>query len=166
MNLSFSDDDLSFQKEVRAWLEENWDQESRTKSKVSALGRLSKEDHIRWQKRLAEKGWAAPNWPTEHGGAGFTANQNYLFDLELARVGAPSVIPFGITMVAPVIMKFGNDAQKDFFLPDQIVYPGPFFVVVGGAGVELLLLSSSEVSRLIWFCSSALTSDIFSASYI
>ena len=53
----------------------------------------------------------------EYGGAGFTPVQNYIFDLERAKVGAPGVVPFGITMVAPVIMKFGTNAQKDYFLP-------------------------------------------------
>ena len=73
---------------------------------------------MRWQQKLAERGWAAPNWPVEHGGAGFTATQNYIFDLEMARAGAPRVLPFGITMVAPVIMKFGTEEQKRRFLPD------------------------------------------------
>ena len=82
-----------------------------------ALGKLSKEDLVGWQKRLAEKGWAATNWPTEYGGAAFTPTQSYIWDAERARVGAPGVIPFGITMVAPVIMKFGTDEQKAKFLP-------------------------------------------------
>ena len=41
---------------------------------LAALGKLSKEDRVAWQQRLAEKGWAARNWPAEHGGAGFTAS--------------------------------------------------------------------------------------------
>lgn len=117
MDISFSDEDRAFQKEVRTWLETAWPAEMREKQARSALGRLSKEDHVAWQKRLAEKGWAATNWPVEYGGAAFTPTQNYIFDLERARVGAPTVIPFGITMVAPVIMKFGTDEQKAQFLP-------------------------------------------------
>ena len=117
MDISFSEEDRQFQQEVRSWLEQAWPQEMRDKQARSALGRLSKEDHVAWQKRLAEKGWAAVNWPAEYGGAKFTPTQNYIFDLERARVGAPGVIPFGITMVAPVIMKFGTDEQKAEFLP-------------------------------------------------
>ena len=117
MDISFDQADREFQQEVRSWLETAWPQEMQDKQARSALGRLSKEDLVGWQKRLAEKGWAATNWPAEYGGAGFTPNQNYIFDLERARVGAPGVIPFGITMVAPVIMKFGTQEQKDFFLP-------------------------------------------------
>ncbi|MFW6093115.1 MAG: acyl-CoA dehydrogenase family protein [Pseudomonadota bacterium] len=118
MDLSFSEEDRKFQQEVRAWLETAWPQEMRDKQARSAMGRLSKEDTIAWQKRLAEKGWAATNWPKEYGGADFTPTQKYIFDLERARVGAPGVLPFGITMVAPVIMKFGTQAQKDKYLPD------------------------------------------------
>ncbi|MBX3707326.1 MAG: acyl-CoA dehydrogenase family protein [Pseudomonadales bacterium] len=118
MDLAFSAEDRKFQQEARAWLETAWPVEMRERQARSALGKLSKDDLVRWQKRLAEKGWAAVNWPKEYGGAGFTPTQNYIFDLERARVGAPGVVPFGITMVAPVIMKFGTQAQKDRYLPD------------------------------------------------
>lgn len=82
------------------------------------MPRTSKAEQVAWQQRLAERGWAAPNWPVEHGGAGFTPAQNYILDLEMARAGAPRTLPFGITMVAPVIMKFGTEEQKQRFLPD------------------------------------------------
>jgi len=117
VDLSFNEDDRLFQQEVRDWLVDAWPQEMRDKQARSAQGRLSKEDLVGGQKRLAEKGWAATNWPAEHGGAKFTPTQSYLFDLERARVGAPGVIPFGMTMVAPVIMKFGTEQQKSHFLP-------------------------------------------------
>jgi len=116
--MTFSDADRRFQQEVRTWLADAWPEEVRKRQSRSALGRLSKEDHVRWQKALAAKGWAAVDWPKEHGGAAFTPTQNYIFDLERARVGAPAVMPFGMTMVAPVIMKFGTEEQKRRFLPD------------------------------------------------
>lgn len=118
MNLEFSDEERAFQQEVRQWLEENWTEEMRERQARSALGRLGRDDIVRWQKRLAEKGWAAPNWPAEYGGAEFTPTQKYIFDLERARVGAPGMLPFGVSMVAPVIMKFGTQEQKDKYLPD------------------------------------------------
>ncbi|MFK7913934.1 MAG: acyl-CoA dehydrogenase family protein [Pseudomonadales bacterium] len=118
MNFDFSEQDRAFQAEVRSWLEENWPQEVRDRKARSAMGHLTKDDFVSWQQRLAGKGWAATNWPKEHGGAGFTPTQSYIFDLERARIGAPNVIPFGITMVAPVIMKFGTEEQKQRFLPD------------------------------------------------
>ncbi|MYF11808.1 MAG: pimeloyl-CoA dehydrogenase large subunit [Gammaproteobacteria bacterium] len=118
MDFSFSAEDREFQREVRAWLDEAWPEPARERRARSALARISKAEQMRWQQKLAERGWAAPNWPVEHGGAGFTATQNYIFDLEMARAGAPRVLPFGITMVAPVIMKFGTEEQKRRFLPD------------------------------------------------
>src|SRR5262249_6482460 len=118
MDLTFSDDDRRFQQDVRAWLDEAWPPVARQRQNRSALGRVSKADQIAFQRALHAKGWAATHWPREHGGAGFTPAQNYIFDLERARVGAPMVIPFGMTMVAPVIMKFGTDAQKRKYLPD------------------------------------------------
>ena len=118
MDFSFSAEDREFQREVRAWLDEAWPEPARERRARSALARISKTEQMRWQQKLAERGWAAPNWPVEHGGAGFTATQNYIFDLEMARAGAPRVLPFGITMVAPVIMKFGTEEQKRRFLPD------------------------------------------------
>lgn len=118
VDFSFSEADLAFQREVRDWLESAWPAEARRRRAQTAMGRTSREEQVEWQQRLAERGWAAPNWPVEHGGAGFTPTQNYLFDLEMARAGAPRVLPFGITMVAPVIMKFGTEEQKQRFLPD------------------------------------------------
>jgi alkylation response protein AidB-like acyl-CoA dehydrogenase len=118
VNLAFSADDRRFQTEVRDWLETAWPIEMREKQSRSALQKLSKEDLVAWQQRLAAKGWAAINWPEAHGGPGFTATQKYIFDLERARVGAPGVIPFGITMVAPVLMRFGTEEQKARYLPD------------------------------------------------
>tara|TARA_Y100001933_G_scaffold264791_1_gene332659 strand:+ start:2668 stop:3882 length:1215 start_codon:yes stop_codon:yes gene_type:complete len=118
VNLEFTEEERAFQQEVRSWLETAWPQEMRERQARSALGKLGKDDLVRWQKKLAEKGWAATNWPVEYGGADFTPTQKYIFDLERARVGAPGVVPFGMTMVAPVIMKFGTQEQKDRYLPD------------------------------------------------
>jgi alkylation response protein AidB-like acyl-CoA dehydrogenase len=117
LDIAFTEQDKEFQKEVSGWLDQAWPKEMRDKQAKSALSKLSKTDIVNWQKKLAEKGWAATNWPVEHGGADFSPTQSYIFDLERARVGAPGVVPFGITMVAPVIMKFGTVEQKQQFLP-------------------------------------------------
>ena len=55
MDLTFSEQDRAFQQEVRDWLSQAWPQEMRDKQARSALGKLSKEDLVGWQKRLAEK---------------------------------------------------------------------------------------------------------------
>ena len=149
MDFSFSDADREFQSEVRTWLDTAWPEEMRERQGKSAMRRLSKDDHVNWQKRLNEKGWAATNWPAEHGGAKFTATQNYIFDMELSRVGAPGVIPFGMSMVAPVIMKFGTEEQKAKYLPDILAtnvwwcqgYSEP------GSGSDLAALSTKAEDK-------------------
>lgn len=118
MDLSFSKEDEAFRQEVRQFIAENYTDDIRAKSARSKHGYIDKEGHVTWQKRLAKKGWLAPNWPTEYGGPGFTHSQKYIFDVEMGRAGVPHVIPFGPTMVAPVIMKFGTPEQKKKFLPD------------------------------------------------
>lgn len=117
MQLTFSKDDESFRSEVRAFIAERFDEDLQHKMACSKNGYLDKAGQVKWQKALNDKGWVAVNWPKEFGGAGFTANQKYLFDVEMAAAGTPVVSPMGIKMVAPVIMAFGDDAQKKKYLP-------------------------------------------------
>ncbi len=116
MNIDFSDQELKFRDEVRAFLREKFPEDLRQKQAAGIA--LSKEDIVRWQKILFERGWAAVNWPVEYGGTGWSAVQKYIFANELAMANAPEMIPFGVKMVAPVIYTYGNDAQKERFLPD------------------------------------------------
>ena len=118
MDLNFSEEDFTFQQEVRDWIKENYPEDMRQRHKRSASGHLDKEDHVYWQQALYKKGWAGLNWPAEYGGPEFTPTQRYLYDLEMASADTLGIMPFGQSMVAPVIMKYGNDAQKKKFLPD------------------------------------------------
>ena len=102
MNLEFSSEDLAFQTEVRTWIEENLTADMREVLERSPTGHLGKDLQIEWQKRLNSKGWAVPNWPEEWGGPSWTPTEKYIFDLEMSRAGAPRMLPFGATMVAPV----------------------------------------------------------------
>ena len=117
MDLAFTAEDRAFAKEVRDWIEEAYTPELRAKQALSKNGYLDKEGMVEWQKKLHERGWIAPNWPTEYGGAGFTAGQKYIFHMEMAAAGTPQVTPMGLGMVAPVIMAFGNEEQKKQHLP-------------------------------------------------
>ncbi|HEX2140055.1 MAG TPA: acyl-CoA dehydrogenase family protein [Woeseiaceae bacterium] len=116
MNIDFSDEELAFREEVRQFLRDRYPDSLRAKQLAGTP--LSKEDIVRWQKILYERGWAAVNWPVEYGGTGWSAVQKYIFANELAAANAPEMIPFGVKMVAPVIYTFGNEAQKARFLPD------------------------------------------------
>mgnify|MGYP003626586884 CR=1 FL=1 len=118
MDLAFSKEDETFRQEVRQFIEEAYTPGMRAKHARSKHGYMDKDSHVTWQKALAKKGWLAPNWPAEYGGPGFTASQKYIYDVEMGRAGVPHTIPFGPTMVAPVIMKFGTPEQKKRFLPD------------------------------------------------
>jgi alkylation response protein AidB-like acyl-CoA dehydrogenase len=118
MDLNFSKDELAFRDEVRSFIAEHFDAEMRAAMKRTRTGYIAKHLHIRWQKRLHERGWLAPNWPQEYGGPGWTAAQRYIYDQEMMSAGAPIVVPFGPRMLAPVIMKFGTPEQKQKYLPD------------------------------------------------
>ena len=116
MNADFTIEELAFQKEVSTFLENEFPIEFRTK--IDANRRLSKKEIIRWQKILYKKGWAAPTWPVEFGGTGWSQVQRHIFATEMGLIGAPEPVPFGMKMVAPVIMEYGTEEQKNRFLPD------------------------------------------------
>ncbi|WP_374299752.1 acyl-CoA dehydrogenase family protein [Ferrovibrio sp.] len=118
MDLNFTADELAFRDEVRRFIEQNFDSEMRAAMARTRTGYIAKHLHIRWQKALNEKGWLAPNWPVEYGGPGWTPTQRYIYEQEMSSAGAPIVVPFGPRMLAPVIMKFGTEAQKKKYLPD------------------------------------------------
>ena len=115
MELSYTAADEAFRAEVRAWIDANLP--AVTKAKMLGHRRLTKDEFQSWHKKLHAVGWVAPSWPVEWGGSGWTPTQKHIFDEESARAGAPQVLPFGITMVAPVMMRFGNEGQKRHYLP-------------------------------------------------
>ena len=98
MNLSFSEEDLKFQQEVRAFIKENYP--SDIKEKMDAGIPTTKEDIVTWQKILSEKGWFAINWPEEHGGTGWSVTQKFIFQNELAEANTPNIVPFGVSTVS------------------------------------------------------------------
>ncbi len=115
MDLNFTPEEQAFRAEVRAFVDAELP--AALRDKVLGGKHLSKDDFVGWHKTLYRKGWVAPNWPVEYGGTGWNAVQRQIFEEELADAGAPATLPFGLRMVAPVIMAFGSQAQKDYFLP-------------------------------------------------
>ena len=116
MNVDFSPEELAFQEEVRAFFRDECPEDIRQQQESGA--ELRPESQIRWQQLLHKKGWAGVNWPVEYGGTGWTPVQKYIFATEEANANAPIIIPFGLSMVGPVIYTFGNEEQKQRFLPD------------------------------------------------
>ena len=115
MNLDYSPEEQKFRDEVRSFISAHLPADIRDRAKTGARG--GKEDIVRWQKILYEKGWGASSWPEQYGGPGWNAVQRHIFEDECAEAGTPMQLPFGLKMVAPVIMRFGNEAQKSHFLP-------------------------------------------------
>ena len=112
MDIALSADDVAFREEVQNFFDTQFTPE--VEANMRAKGATGM---VEWQKILYEKGWVAPNWPVEHGGTGWSATQKYIFETERSLRGIPDVVPFGLVMVANVIMAFGTDEQKEHFLP-------------------------------------------------
>ncbi|MFN3451998.1 MAG: acyl-CoA dehydrogenase family protein [Sphingorhabdus sp.] len=145
MQLEFSPEEIAFQKEVRTFIAENYPENLRS---VQDEGHdLSKEDFLSWHRILAKKGWIAPAWPVEYGGTGWTATQRFIWSEELAAADCVATMPFGLSMVGPVIYTFGTPEQKAKFLPG--VLSGDDWWCQGysepGAGSDLASLRTKAV---------------------
>jgi pimeloyl-CoA dehydrogenase large subunit len=115
MDLRFTDEELAFRDEVRAFFRTALPDSIRAKM---VEGRHpSKDDLVTWTRILHEKGWSVPHWPVEYGGTGWGPVQQYIFRDELQQAPAPEPLPFGANMVGPVIYTFGSEEQKRRFLP-------------------------------------------------
>ncbi|RCV87533.1 acyl-CoA dehydrogenase family protein [Billgrantia montanilacus] len=115
MNLEFTAEEQAFRREVRDFLAAKLPYGIRERVRLGR--RLSADDHLCWQNLLSERGWLGVNWPQEHGGPGWGPVERHIFDEECAAAHAPTIVPFGVSMVAPVIMKFGSETQKRHYLP-------------------------------------------------
>jgi len=116
MEISFTEKDLEFRDEIKSWIEHDYPQHIKNKQEKGEA--LTKEDVIEFHKALSTKGWMGYNWPAEYGGTGWTSTQIYIFQKEFGLAGCPNILPFGVSMVGPVIYTFGNEEQKKRFLPD------------------------------------------------
>jgi alkylation response protein AidB-like acyl-CoA dehydrogenase len=145
MDLNYSSDEAAFRDHVRGWLRQNLPEDLR--AKVAANAHLSRDDLVRWHRILAKQGWVAPSWPQEWGGTGWNVVQRYIFEEECGYAGAPPLVPFGLTMCASVLLRFGTAAQKQRFLPR--IYNGDDFWCQGysepGAGSDLAALKTRAV---------------------
>jgi alkylation response protein AidB-like acyl-CoA dehydrogenase len=120
MDINFSDADNQFRQEVKDYLENKYPKH--VKEKQNNGEQLTKQDMIDYHKSLYEQGWAGYNWPVEYGGTGWSPTQIYIFQEELGYANTPTILPFGLNMVGPVIYTFGNEEQKKRFLPDILEF--------------------------------------------
>lgn len=145
MDLNFTPEEEAFRAEVKEFL--------RTKLPPSYAERisrglgLSKEEHENWHARLNEQGWLASHWPVEYGGTGWTAVQQSIFNEECEAACAPRILPFGVSMLGPVLLKFGSEAQRAYWLPRML--DGSDWWCQGysepGAGSDLASLKTTAV---------------------
>lgn len=142
MDLTLSPADLAFRNEVRAFIADTLPHD--IAETFHNAGRHSFAQMMRWHQILHEKGWVAPHWPVEHGGAGWSVMQQHIFDTEAMAAGAPRLRPFGLRMIGPILIHFGNDAQRARFLPP--ILSGEEYWCQGfsepGAGSDLASLTT------------------------
>ena len=117
MDLALSVEDIAFRDEVRRFLDEKLTAELRAEAARQAGVFAEADLNRRWHRILYERGWIAPAWPKQYGGAAFSAVQRYIYESELAEAGAPAIPAMGLQMCGPVLMGYGSEAQKAFHLP-------------------------------------------------
>jgi alkylation response protein AidB-like acyl-CoA dehydrogenase len=147
MDLRFTADEHAFREEVRSFVQNNVPVDIR--AKMLDHRHLQKSDYVRWQRILQAHGWGAPAWPKQWGGTGWSALQRLIFEIEAARAGAPRLFPAGLTMLAPVLMKYGSKAHQERFLP-RILHSEDFWCQgysEPGAGSDLASLRTRAVRR-------------------
>jgi alkylation response protein AidB-like acyl-CoA dehydrogenase len=145
MDLTYTPDEEAFRAEVRAFLDMKLPHDIREKVRLGK--RLCKDDFMRWQKILHDRGWGAGRWPRPFGGAGWTVVQDHIFEEERATAGAPPQIAFALRMIGPVLMAFGNPWQQGYFLPKIVA--GEHFWCQGfsepGSGSDLASLRTEAL---------------------
>ncbi|CAJ1506116.1 acyl-CoA dehydrogenase family protein [[Mycobacterium] kokjensenii] len=148
MDLRWSEEDRAFQAEVREFLDQKLTPELRRAGRLMTSVYADHEASMAWQAILHERGWAAPAWPVAHGGCDWSLTQHYIFSRESTLAGAPALSPMGIRMVAHAIIRYGTEAQKDYFLPR--ILTGEVFFCQGysepEAGSDLAALTMAAVS--------------------
>ena len=115
----------SFRQETRTWLETNCPPEMRlpmTGEQEAVWGgrdaSFPSPQARTWLEAMGKKGWTCPTWPAEYGGGGLTPAENKVLQSELARINArPALTSFGISMLGPVLLEYGTEAQKQEHLP-------------------------------------------------
>lgn len=115
MDVNLNPGQLAFRDEVRAFIRERLPAEVRERMRAGLFPR--KQDIVAWQRILNERGWAAPHWPKRYGGADMGQVERLILLEEIYRAPAPMPSVFNVVMLGPVLLKFGTEAQKDFFLP-------------------------------------------------
>jgi acyl-CoA dehydrogenase len=120
VDLEFTADELSFQQEVHEFLEQNFPAHIKEATARTPTVFVDPGPAMEWQAILVKKGWAVPSWPEEWGGTNWTPTQKYIFSMECARAGTPAYNPLSLALLAPVLLGFGTEEQKQKYLPKML----------------------------------------------
>lgn len=120
MNTEVTTDLEVFQKETKAWLEANCPESMRKPVKKftelymgGSKNDFASKDQEIWFERMRDKGWTAPTWPKEYGGGGLSKAENKILKSEMKKLSCqPPLWSFGLSMLGPALLEFGNEAQK------------------------------------------------------
>ena len=139
----------AFREEVRAFLAAELTPELRAAGRKTTATHSEIEACKEWHRRLYKRGWIAPAWPVEHGGAGWTPAQRLIFELECALNDAPILFAAGIRNMGPLLIAIGTPEQKQRYLP--AILSGEDLWCQGysepGAGSDLAALQIRAVSQ-------------------
>ncbi|MDZ4296880.1 MAG: acyl-CoA dehydrogenase family protein [Moraxellaceae bacterium] len=147
MNLVASTEDREFQAQVKDFISDHLTDDIRRAGRLATSVFADPELTMAWQRILHAKGWAAPHWPVEYGGTGWTLSQRAIFAEALINADAPPLIPMGLMMCGPCLIGYGTDTQKNELLPR--ILSGEDFWCQGysepDAGSDLVSLRTSAI---------------------
>jgi len=117
MDFRFTSEEEAFRTEVHDFIEKDCPKELRggDVSFFEQAGNL-----FAWRKKVAQKGWVAPAWPKEYGGAGMSIMEQFIYSMETARMRAPAPIFIGalaVAVIGPTIIIYGSEEQKKKHIP-------------------------------------------------
>ncbi len=139
--------DEEFRGEVRAFLEQALTKEIRRAGELMTSVFADFDATMAWHKILHARGWIAPDWPEAYGGTGWSLNQRYIFQEECKLANAPALLPMGLQMLGPMLIHYGTEEQKNYYLPR--ILSGEDVWCQGysepGAGSDLASLTTSAV---------------------
>jgi alkylation response protein AidB-like acyl-CoA dehydrogenase len=115
MDLSFTPSEQAFRDDVRGFLAEALPPALAEKMRNGVT--LDKADFDQWHAILNAKGWLAITWPKAFGGTGWGPVERHIFEEECCLADAPRIVPFGLNMLGPVLIKFGTADQQAQILP-------------------------------------------------
>ena len=150
MNVNDSPEEAALREELRAWIAAEVPAGLKgRKQNLLADEALSREDWQPLLDALERKGWLAPAWPVEHGGAGFGVGKMIVFNEEWIRAGLPLFRSDGLDKIGPTIIAAGTEAQQARFLEPtrkrEIVWAQGYSEPDAGSDLASLSLKAEQV---------------------